>query len=31
MAFLPAGVDRDIVRLTRRSISVATRAMRSVR
>lgn len=28
VAFLPAGIDPDIVRLTRRSVSVSTRAMR---
>ena len=31
VAFLPSGIDPDIVRLTRRSISVSTRAMRAVR
>ncbi len=31
VAFLPAGVDPDIIRLTRRSISVSTRARRAVR
>lgn len=31
VAFLPSGIDPDIVRLTRRSISVSTRAMRALR
>ena len=30
-AFLPSGVDPDIVRLIRRSVSVSTRAMRALR
>ena len=31
VAFLPSGIDPDIVRLTRRSVSVSTRAMRALR
>ncbi|MDE0801781.1 MAG: serine hydrolase [Acidimicrobiales bacterium] len=31
VAYLPSGIDPDIVRLTRRSVSVSTRAMRSLR
>jgi len=31
VAFLPAGIDPDIIRLTRRSVSVSTRALRCLR
>ena len=30
LAYLPSGIDPDIVRLTRRSVSVSTRAMRAL-